>query len=224
MPSVHKSVLLHYSSEQMYELVNAVEAYPQFLPWCGGTHVHERTMHSMVATVSIDFRGMRQSFTTENGLHAPHRISMKLRDGPFHRLDGLWHFHSLRHDACKVEFKLDYAFKSGLLGQAMVPIFDHIARSFVDAFVKRAEKVYAVPAGAGAAGAATPAVAGAAGAGAAGAGAAGPSSAASGASPAPPLVLSASALPGAPGSSPPPTPASTGQEGVASPPPGPGAA
>lgn len=146
MPSVHKSVLLHYSSEQMYELVNAVEAYPQFLPWCGGTHVHERTMHSMVATVSIDFRGMRQSFTTENGLHAPHRISMKLRDGPFHRLDGLWHFHSLRHDACKVEFRLDYAFKSGLLGQAMVPIFDHIARSFVDAFVKRAEKVYAVPA------------------------------------------------------------------------------
>ena len=155
MPSVHKSVLLHYSSEQMYELVNAVEAYPQFLPWCGGTHVHERTMHSMVATVSIDFRGMRQSFTTENGLHAPHRIALQPRDRPLHRPDGLWHLHSPRLHACKVEFRLDYAFKSGLLGQAMVPIFDHIARSFVDAFVKRAEKVYAVPAaptvGAGAA-------------------------------------------------------------------------
>ena len=210
MPSVHKSVLLHYSSEQMYELVNAVEAYPQFLPWCGGTHVHERTMHSMVATVSIDFRGMRQSFTTENGLHAPHRISMKLRDGPFHRLDGLWHFHSLRHDACKVEFRLDYAFKSGLLGQAMVPIFAHIARSFVDAFVKRAEKVYAVPA--------APAV----GAGVAVSPAAMPAPPVTGASPSSALAALAvgSPVPGAPTASLPAAPDGTGHAG-APPTPGP---
>jgi len=145
MPLVHKSVLLPFSSEQMYDLVHAVETYPQFLPWCGGSKVHERSMHAMLATVSIDYRGIRQSFTTENQLHAPHRITMKLRDGPFHALDGLWHFQTLRHDACKVEFRLEYSFKSGLLGQALVPVFDHIARSFVDAFVKRAEKVYAAP-------------------------------------------------------------------------------
>ena len=66
---------------------------------------------------------------------------MKLRDGPFSTLDGLWHFHTLRHDACKIEFRLDYTFKSGLLGQALVPVFDHIARSFVDAFVKRADQL-----------------------------------------------------------------------------------
>lgn len=142
MPSVHKSVLLHHSSEQMFCLVQAVEDYPQFLPWCGGSSVKERSLHSMVATVSIDFKGIRQSFTTENTLHAPHRIAMKLRDGPFHHLDGLWHFQSLRNDACKVEFTLNYSLKSGLLGQALVPVFDHIARSMVDAFVKRADKVY----------------------------------------------------------------------------------
>jgi ribosome-associated toxin RatA of RatAB toxin-antitoxin module len=127
----------------MFDLVAAVEAYPQFLPWCGGSQVHERTLHRMVATVGIDYRGIRQSFTTENELHSPHRIGMTLREGPFSRLDGLWHFHTLRHDACKVEFRLDYAFKSGLLGQALVPVFDHIARSFVDAFVRRAEVVFA---------------------------------------------------------------------------------
>jgi len=152
MPSVHKSVLLHHSAERMFELVADVERYPQFLPWCGGSVLHERNMRHMVATIAIDYRGIRQSFTTENELHAPHRISMKLRDGPFSTLDGLWHFHTLRHDACKVEFRLDYTFKSGLLGQALVPVFDHIARTFVEAFVKRADQVPHGTRGAGVAG------------------------------------------------------------------------
>jgi ribosome-associated toxin RatA of RatAB toxin-antitoxin module len=143
MPSVHKSVLLAHSAEQMFDLVANVEGYPQFLPWCGGAVLHEQSMRRQVATVGIDYRGIRQSFTTENELHAPHRITMKLRDGPFSSLDGMWHFHTLRHDACKIEFRLDYAFKSGLLGQALVPVFDHIARSFVEAFVKRADQLSA---------------------------------------------------------------------------------
>lgn len=146
MPSVHKSVLLPHSAERMFALVEAVESYPSFLPWCGGAVVHERSAHGQLATVSIDYRGIRQSFTTENTLNAPHHIAMKLREGPFSVLDGLWNFRTLRHDACKVEFRLEYAFKSGLLGQALVPVFDHIARSFVDAFVRRAEQVYAAPA------------------------------------------------------------------------------
>jgi ribosome-associated toxin RatA of RatAB toxin-antitoxin module len=97
----------------------------------------------MVATLGIHFKGIRQSFSTVNEMHAPHSIGMTLRDGPFSTLDGLWRFHTLRHDACKVEFRLDYSFKSGLLGQALLPVFDPIARSFVDAFVRRAEQVYA---------------------------------------------------------------------------------
>ena len=142
MPSVHKTVLLPYSAEQMYTLVHDVEFYSAFLPWCSEAVVHERSVHHVVATLGIQFRGIRQSFSTENELHSPHRISIKLRDGPFSSLDGLWLFHSLRQDACKVDFRLDYGFKSGLLGQTLVPVFDHIARSFVDAFVRRAEQVY----------------------------------------------------------------------------------
>lgn len=143
MPSIHKSVLLPYSALQMYQLVEDVESYPQFLPWCGATLVEERTKNHMLATMTIDYHGIRQSFTTENEMHEPHRLSMRLRDGPFTTLDGLWVFHSLREDACKVEFRIEYAFKAGLLGRALVPVFDHIARSFVDAFVRRAEVVYA---------------------------------------------------------------------------------
>jgi ribosome-associated toxin RatA of RatAB toxin-antitoxin module len=146
MPSVHKTVLLPYSAEQMYALVHDVENYPAFLPWCSAATVHERSLNRMVASLGIHFHGIRQSFSTVNELHPPHRIGMTLRDGPFSSLDGLWRFQTLRADACKVEFRLDYTFKSGLLGQTLVPIFDQIARSFVDAFVRRAEQVYAAPA------------------------------------------------------------------------------
>ncbi len=142
MPSVHKSVLLRHSAQQMFDLVADVERYPQFLPWCGGGELEFSSAHRQVAKLTIDFRGIRQSFSTENELHSPHQIAIRLRDGPFSALDGHWQFNTLRHDACKVEFRLDYAFKSGLLGQALIPVFDHIARSFVDAFVRRADQVY----------------------------------------------------------------------------------
>ena len=142
MPSVHKSVLLHHSAEKMFDLVADVGSYPTFLPWCGGSTVHESSMNRMLASVSIDYRGIRQSFTTENSLHRPHQITMTLRDGPFSKLDGHWQFNTLRHDACKVEFRLDYAFKSGLVGTVLMPVFDHIARTFVDAFVARADGLH----------------------------------------------------------------------------------
>ena len=142
MPSVSKSVLVPYAAPRMFELVERVEDYPQFLPWCGGAQVHERAEDRMIATIRIDFRGLRQSFTTEN-LHEPDRsIRMRLRDGPFSRLDGLWLFQPLREDACKIEFSLEYAFAGALLSRALSPVFDQIAASFVDAFVRRAEQVY----------------------------------------------------------------------------------
>jgi ribosome-associated toxin RatA of RatAB toxin-antitoxin module len=126
----------------MFGLVERVEDYPAFLPWCGGTQVHERGPDRMLATIRIDFRGLQQSFTTEN-LHEPDRsIRMRLRDGPFQRLDGGWLFTPLRADACKVEFALDYAFAGPLLSRALSPVFDQIAASFVDAFVRRAEAIH----------------------------------------------------------------------------------
>lgn len=142
MPSVQKSVLVPYGAPLMFGLVERVEDYPLFLPWCGGAEVHERSPQRMLATVRIDYRGLRQSFTTEN-LHEPDRsIRMTLRDGPFTRLDGQWRFTPLRDDACKVEFALDYAFAGALIARALTPVFDQIASSFVDAFVRRAEAVH----------------------------------------------------------------------------------
>jgi ribosome-associated toxin RatA of RatAB toxin-antitoxin module len=142
MSSVKKSVLVPYSASRMFELVERVEDYPSFLPWCGGAEVHSRTPESMVATLRIDYLGLKQSFTTEN-THEPDRsIHMRLREGPFKTLDGVWTFQPLREDACKVSFSLEYVFAGNLLSRALSPVFDQIASSFVDAFVKRAEAVY----------------------------------------------------------------------------------
>jgi len=142
MPAVSKSLLLPYGAHQMFDLVERIEDYPLFLPWCGGTEVHERIDGLVVATVRIDFKGLRHAFTTENLHVRPDRITMRLRQGPFKRLDGEWRFTSLREDACKVEFTLDYAFSGAIMSRVLAPVFDHIAESFVDAFVRRAEVVH----------------------------------------------------------------------------------
>lgn len=139
---VRKSVLVPYPAARMYALVERVEDYPKFLPWCGGTDVKRHDDGSMTATVTIDFRGIRQSFTTLNTHQPSSAIRMDLRDGPFTHLHGEWRFTPLRDDASKVEFLLEYRFAGGLLGRALQPIFDHIARSFVDAFVRRAEQLH----------------------------------------------------------------------------------
>ena len=101
---------------------------------------------SVLATVQIDFRGLRQSFTTLNRNRAPESIDMELAKGPFRRLQGQWLFTALKDTACKVEFRLDYEFAAGLLGKALAPIFDHIAGSMVDAFVRRADALAQVSA------------------------------------------------------------------------------
>ncbi|MBU0593121.1 MAG: type II toxin-antitoxin system RatA family toxin [Pseudomonadota bacterium] len=142
MALVEKSVLVLHSAQQMFDLVDGVELYPQFLPWCGGTDVKWRDEASTVATVMIDFHRIKQSFTTENTKQIPSLIEMKLQDGPFRHLDGSWRFIALNENACKVEFRLHYEFSSKLLESLVGPVFNHITSNFVDAFVERAEKVY----------------------------------------------------------------------------------
>jgi ribosome-associated toxin RatA of RatAB toxin-antitoxin module len=142
MAFVDKSVLLPYSAEQMFALVNNVSDYPLFLPWCGGASVAvvgENTTH---ATIHINYLQIKQSFTTENVLHSPNNIAMTLKDGPFRNLDGNWHFTALSPSACKIDFKLHYEFSSKLLEKVLGPVFHFVANSFVDAFTHRAEKVY----------------------------------------------------------------------------------
>jgi ribosome-associated toxin RatA of RatAB toxin-antitoxin module len=143
MAVVHKSVLLAYSAEQMFALVDNIEDYPKFLPWCGGAEVRKREGATVLAALKINYHGIKQAFTTENTNTPPTEISMALVEGPFKHLNGTWRFKPLRADACKVEFDLHYEFSSRVLEQIIGPVFSMIANSFVDSFCKRAETVYA---------------------------------------------------------------------------------
>jgi ribosome-associated toxin RatA of RatAB toxin-antitoxin module len=139
---VTKSVLVGYSAEQMFALVDAVEAYPQFLPWCSGTDIAYRDETRMRATLHVNYHGAKQSFTTENTKEPPRRLTVKLVEGPFRILDGEWRFLALNEHACKVDFRLHYEFASKLLERLVGPVFGYIANTMLDAFVKRADKLY----------------------------------------------------------------------------------
>lgn len=138
MKTISRNALVPYSDQMMFNLVADVERYPEFLPWCGGAQVLEQAGSRQVATVTIAFKGIRQSFTTENTLESPGRIVLALRDGPFTHLDGEWRFKALRADACRIDFNLNYEMRSGLLARVLGPLFGQIAQTMVDAFVKRA--------------------------------------------------------------------------------------
>jgi ribosome-associated toxin RatA of RatAB toxin-antitoxin module len=139
---INKSVLLPYRAQQLYALVERIEDYPQFLPWCSGTEVQRDNPDVVVATVRIDYLGLRQSFTTRN-LNTPHQqISLELVDGPFSELEGRWQFEDLGASGCKVQFALAYTMRSGILGRALAPVFGKITGTMVDAFVQEADQRY----------------------------------------------------------------------------------
>jgi ribosome-associated toxin RatA of RatAB toxin-antitoxin module len=141
MITVRKSVLVAHSARSIYDLVERVEDYPNFLPWCSGSQVHNRTELGMEATVGIGLAGITQSFTTLNTHKPGQEIRLKLKEGPFSKLAGVWSFTALRADACKVELLLEYEFSSTVLEKLIGPVFDPIAASLIDAFVARADRL-----------------------------------------------------------------------------------
>lgn len=142
MPVVEKSVLIERSAAQMFDLVDRVEDYPRFLPWCGGAELIERTSVSTTARIHINYHGAKTHFATENAKEIPRWMRMTLREGPFKHMDGGWRFTPLGDTACKVEFSLHYEFSSKLLEKVLGPVFNHIAGTFVESFVKRARQVH----------------------------------------------------------------------------------
>lgn len=145
MKTVHKSVLIWYSPQEMFDLVTRVAEYPQFLPWCDHATVIEADEAGITAEVGISFSGVRQTFTTRNTHTAGRQVAMHLVKGPFSRLEGQWDFLPVGQGdqrACKVELTLHYGFSNAVLGKLIGPVFDKIAASLVDAFVKRAQQVY----------------------------------------------------------------------------------
>ena len=145
MKTVTKSVLLWYSPEEMYALVTDVARYPEFLPWCDRAAVLSQDDEGVTAEVGIAFSGIHQTFTTRNTHTAPCQVDMALVKGPFSNLDGQWTFLPVgdgSERACKVQLSLRYGFDNALLGRVVGPVFDKIAATLVDAFVKRAQNVY----------------------------------------------------------------------------------
>ncbi len=142
MAHVKKTVIIHHSAARMFSLVDDVLKYPEFLPWCGGIDMIEQNETITAATLHIDYHGLKQKFTTENHKTYPVAMKIKLKDGPFKHLDGAWHFTPLNEEACKIEFTLNYEFSNAFLERIIAPVFSHIANTFVDGFVARADKIY----------------------------------------------------------------------------------
>jgi ribosome-associated toxin RatA of RatAB toxin-antitoxin module len=145
MKTVSKSVLIWYNPQEMYVLVTHIDQYPQFLPWCDRARVIETDASGMTAEIGIAFSGIRQTFTTRNEHIEGQRVLINLVNGPFSKLEGEWNFLPLgdgTQRACKVELTLTYSFANATLGKLIGPVFDKIAGTMVDAFVKRANQVY----------------------------------------------------------------------------------
>lgn len=145
MIRVNRSALVTASPTVMYALVADISRYPEFLPWCRRATIHEAREDYTRATLAIDYRGVRQQFTTENHNRADETIQMRLIDGPFRSLAGEWRFLPIGAGACKVELDLDYEFANALLGRVVGPAFNHIANTLMDAFVLRAESLRQAP-------------------------------------------------------------------------------
>ena len=140
MPEIKRSALMPYPARVMYDIVNDVDSYPDFLPWCGGVEVHLADAQSMEASILMQAAGLNHWFKTRNRLVPGESIDMTLVDGPFSKLEGSWRFTALDTDACKIELKLQYEFKRSLAAAIMTPAFSRIANTMVDSFCKRAEE------------------------------------------------------------------------------------
>ncbi|GGW89217.1 type II toxin-antitoxin system RatA family toxin [Alteromonas halophila] len=143
MPSIQRSALVAHSAEAMFDLVNNVEAYPEFLPGCADSKVLKQDDTSMRASLLVAKAGLKQWFTTHNELTTGKRIDMQLIEGPFRQLQGGWTFSSLSESACKIELKLEFEFSSKLAEMAFGKVFSSLASSMVAAFTERAKQVYA---------------------------------------------------------------------------------
>lgn len=142
MPSISRSALVMYSVEQMYELINDVPAYPQFLPDCSNSKVISQDEHSVTASLLVSKAGLKKWFTTKNTLVSNQQVTLELVDGPFNKLQGHWLLTPLSSEACKVSLELEYEFSNKMFDIAFGRIFNHMTNNMVQAFTQRAKHVY----------------------------------------------------------------------------------
>ena len=135
MFTIKKQAIVFHSKERMFELVDQVEDYPTFLPWCGETEVLARNKDITRAKINIRFKGIKQSFTTENHKTYPDKMVINLIDGPFKKLEGEWRFIEIEEGSSRIELELNYEFKNFILEKLISPAFAVIANTFIDSFV-----------------------------------------------------------------------------------------
>jgi len=139
---VRRSALVPHSVEDMFDLIEQAEAYPQFLPWCVGATILERSDDSVAGKLDFSYLQIRFSFTTRNRKSRPQWLHVRLVDGPFRRFEGDWRLTRLGDVGCKIEFDVAYEISDGLLDQLAKPAVDFVSRSMMDAFVKRAATLF----------------------------------------------------------------------------------
>lgn len=140
--TLERSALVQYSAQQMFDLVNDVEAYPQYMDGCVSAKVLQRGEDWLEARLVLSKAGVTQSFVTRNRLQAPELMTLSLVDGPFRKLEGAWRFTPLAADACKVSFTLDFELQNRLLGMAAGRLFESVTNKQVDALCARAKQIY----------------------------------------------------------------------------------
>jgi len=143
MTVVQKSALVKFSAQQMFDLVVNIEAYPEFLPWCGGSRIISRSPEVVEAELVIAKAGFHKSFATRNKIDNGGRIYISLLNGPFTSLEGMWNFMPLREDACKISLDLEFEMSGKLAALAFGAVFNQICNTMVSSFTERAKQVYA---------------------------------------------------------------------------------
>jgi len=142
--SIQRSALVLHSAQAMFDLVNDIEAYPQYMEGCSGAEVISRDDKEVIARLDLRKAGISHSFTTRNHLSPPQLVEMTLLDGPFSYFQGVWQFKALQDNASKVSLDLEFAFKSGMLNKAAGKLFTRVADNLVAALVQRADAVFSV--------------------------------------------------------------------------------
>lgn len=139
---IKRSALLPYTAKEMFELVDAIDQYPQFIPWCSASQILRRDSQEVEARLELSWSGIHKSFTTKNTNTPGERIDMNLVEGPFKHLEGIWTFTPMGDQGCKVNLELDFELTGNFLDKLFQPVFSHMANSFVDLFTKRAVEIY----------------------------------------------------------------------------------
>jgi len=143
MTRIEKTALVKFSAQQMFDLVNDIESYPQFLPWCSQSRIIKREGNMVEAELSISKGGFQKAFSTRNELDMGKQMTVSLIDGPFSHLAGVWQFQPLREDASKIVFDLDFELSGKLASLAFGAVFNQICNTMVSSFTQRAKVVYA---------------------------------------------------------------------------------